>query len=129
MIDQEKVKVLTQMSIYDKRHGEKEKKIVSNYKRDYIFKNIIKVCFFATIGYLGVVGVIVFSYFMIYDISYNNLFIDKELQYIVIGFVVLISIYSVVSHIVYGKIYDKAYERFEDYNDLFDEFVKHRPRD
>ena len=58
MIDQDKLKTMTQLALYEKKKGKKDLVINSYDKDDYIRFEGLKTLVFVTIAYIAVVGII-----------------------------------------------------------------------
>ena len=63
MLNENKVKVMTKMAMYENRQGAEDKKINMYYKRDYVsFKTLVS-AIWMTIGYAVVVALVACIYF------------------------------------------------------------------
>lgn len=58
MVDEEKVKLMTRMAIYEKREGKNAIEQTSYFKRDYVNYNVLKSMIWGLIGFLLIVGLI-----------------------------------------------------------------------
>lgn len=115
MIDEEKIKLMSKLAIYEQNYGTIDEKMNGYYKSDYVYIQNWWTRISAVIGGLFVVGMI-----LLYQI-----FVEKvdifELNYKSYGIrigsfmLVLIVFYSLLSSFVYGKRYEKSQERINNY--------------
>ena len=52
MLDENKIRVMTRLSIYDKRRGEKDRRIAAYYRKDYASLNVWISLIWLTVGYV-----------------------------------------------------------------------------
>ena len=116
MLNENKVKVMTKMAMYESRQGAEDIKINSYYKRDYVsFKTLVSIIWM-TIGYalIVVLGV--------------GLFIDEILERLTVDFLVmsvtcivgmylaLVLLYVIGAGRFYKKKYSDARQRLKKFN-------------
>lgn len=56
MLDEKKVRLMTKMSIYEKRDGKHDIKLAKYFKSDYVHYQLLRVVVAVTFGYLLVLG-------------------------------------------------------------------------
>jgi uncharacterized membrane protein YidH (DUF202 family) len=101
MINNDKVRLMTKLAIYEKNHDE-DIKLSKYYKSDYIKHNMLKTIISVTIAYVGILGLIVF-YNMeellakAFELDYTVLTIE-----IVVSYIVLVVIFSLMSFVIYS---------------------------
>lgn len=115
MVNMRKVRLMTKLAIYEKKEGKEDIRLGKFFRRDYVrlknLQNIVTV----TIGYLLILGMIG-AYRMEYLISEA-----VNLDYIGIGklvlgvYVIIITIYVMISLVGYGLYYDYSRKKLSKY--------------
>lgn len=116
MLNENKVRVMTKMAMYESGQGEEDIKINRYYKRDYVsFKTLVSVLWM-TIGYIMIValGVCVFSDEILEQISVN--FIIAFVIAIVALYLAILLLYVVGASRFYKKKYLDARHRLKKFN-------------
>ncbi|MBS4959924.1 MAG: hypothetical protein KHZ62_03775 [Clostridiales bacterium] len=118
MIDRNKIRTMAILAVYDKKFGSKDRKIENNYKGDYIYKNNCINRIGVTIGFFIIICFYVFHllFFTEFDITtfdYRG-FVEK----CGIAWLLLLLIYTIIGHFVYGREYDLAEKRLKGYEIL-----------
>lgn len=116
MLNENKVKVMTKMAMYEEGQGGEDIKINSYYKRDYVsFKTLISIIWM-TIGYILVVAL------------GAGIFIDEILEHLTVNFLVMLAIgivgmylallllYTIGASQYYKKKYLDARHRLKKFN-------------
>ena len=115
MINEEKVKIMTKLAMYEQGKGRKYLPVSKYYRSDYIGLALIKNFFLVTIGYcLSVAAVAV--YFGEYLIMLG--------VYIVIGYLIVLVAYSVLTYIQYSVQYYRAKKSVREYYSQLTELNK-----
>ena len=66
MVNEERIKLMTRMAAYEKEEHQKNKKIVSFFKKDYISMQMLTSIICTTIAFI-----IVFGLYVLYDFSFS----------------------------------------------------------
>ncbi len=108
MLNEEKVKLMTRMAMYEKRPGRKAMKMTKYFHSDYVSWNMIKTALAVTVSYALMAGCWVLyhlEYLMenLYTLDFAE-FIKKFLTY----YVVLLVVYMILSYIIYSLKYSLA---------------------
>lgn len=108
MLNEDKVKLMTRMAIYEKRKGRKTMKMTKYFQSDYVSWNMIKTAAAVTFAYLMVAGCWVLyhlEYFManLYTLDFTEL-IRRFLVY----YVAVLAGYMILSFIIYTVKYSLA---------------------
>lgn len=108
MLNEEKVKLMTRMAMYEKKPGRKAMKMTKYFQSDFVSWNMIKTVIAVTVSYLLMAGCWVLyhlEYLMenLYTLDFAEL-IKKLLTY----YVVLLVAYVVLSYIIYAVKYGMA---------------------
>ena len=116
MVREENVKLMSRIAIYEKNNGKQEIPMNSYYKGDYVRIYSLKAVVHATITFF-IIAAIVVLYKMDYILA-NILKVDyKQIaMYLLIIYACFISIYWIVSRIVYSRRYEKARPNIITYN-------------
>lgn len=115
MLNVEKVKLMTKLSVYEKTEGKKYLPISKYYRSDYIGLALIKNFFITTIGYLLLVGagMAYYSEYLLSNIHKMDLFsLGVEL---LLGYIALLVFYSLLTYIQYAVRYRKAKKSVKEY--------------
>ena len=116
MVNEEKVKVMTQLAIYEQREGKQEIKISKYYKHDYMKYHGLNSVIASTFGFLLIllcVVVVKIDYIMehINDLPYKKIFVT-----ILAAYAIFVFLYYVITLIVAGRKYEKIREHLIAYN-------------
>lgn len=115
MLNEEKVKVMNKLAMYEHGEGRKYLPVSKFYRSDYIGLALIKNFFLVTIGYvLLLVGVA--AYFA--DFLMNNIHkmdLVKMGIYILVGYLVVLAAYTVLTYIQYSIRYRRAKKSVKEY--------------
>lgn len=105
MINEEKVKIMTKLAMYEKIEGKKNLPISRYYRTDYVGLALIKNFFLVTIGY-GLILMAVAVYFSDYLMnSIHKMNLINTGIYILGGYVILFVVYTIVTYILYSVKY------------------------
>ncbi len=116
MLDKEKIRWMTQASIYEKEQGKKDLKRNSYFLSDYIRVHLIENIVWVTVAYL-----LIAVLYALYDLdNIMNMLVDLEIvglaQQIVAAYVVLLAVYSVISVALYWVRYRSSIKRVKRYS-------------
>lgn len=115
MINEEKVKIMTRLAMYEKSEGKKHLPVSKYYRSDYIGLALIKNFFLVTVGYALVLAGVgaYFSEYLMENIHKMNL-ISLGLS-IILGYVVTLVAFSVFTYIQYSVKYYLAKKSVKSY--------------
>ncbi|MGN8886388.1 hypothetical protein [Blautia sp. HCP28S3_G10] len=124
MINEEKVKIMTKLAMYEQGKGRKHLPVSKYYRSDYIGLALIKNFFLVTIGYILIVAAIgvYFGEYLLENIHKMNLIAMGI--YLVIGYVVVLVVYSLMTYIQYSVKYYKAKKSVRQYYSELTELSK-----
>ena len=108
MLNEEKVKMMNRLAMYEQDEGKKYLPVSKYYRTDYIGLALIKNFFLVTIGYgLMLVGLAAyFGEYLMENIHKMNLV--RMGIYIVVGYAGVLLLYSLVTYIQYSVKYHRA---------------------
>ena len=116
MLNENKVKVMTKMAMYENGQGAEDKKIGSYYKRDYVSLKTLISIIWMTVGYFLIVALV------------GCLFLDEILKRLTIDYLIMLAIAIVVLYLAilllyivganqfYKRKYSDARMRIKKYN-------------
>lgn len=116
MINEKKVKLMTRMASYEQKEGKEDLKIGSYYQKDYVSMHVVGGFIWTTIGYACLIALIAISSFdkLLGSMSMGMMF--TLLGVVVIGYLAVVIIYSVITHMIYKRKYQSARMRIKKYN-------------
>lgn len=108
LLNENKVKMMTKMAIYEKNEGRKMIKTAKYFKSDYIAFGVLRTLITTTIAFIImlVMGILYNIDKIITDI--NNLDYSAIVTGIIICYIVMLILFSVIALIVYGRQYDNS---------------------
>lgn len=108
MINEEKVKIMTKLAMYEQGEGKRYLPISKFYRSDYIGQALIKNFFLVSIGYvLALAGVCAyFGEYLLENIHKMNLI--RMGIYLVLGYVAVVLVYSLLTYVMYTVKYARA---------------------
>ena len=78
MIDENKLKIMTRMAMYEKNQGEEDIAVSTYYKKDYLSLKVLVSLIWVTFGYM--IALLVFGFF----------FADELVEHLSVGFLILL---------------------------------------
>lgn len=116
MVQEEKVKLMTRIAIYEKHEGKTEIPMNTFYKADYVRLNALKTIVSATVVYVLVAALVA-----VYQVEYilaNILKVDykKLLTVLLLVYAVWVFMYWLIARILYAKRYEDARSNIIIYN-------------
>ncbi|MBE5934390.1 MAG: hypothetical protein E7262_01185 [Lachnospiraceae bacterium] len=115
MINNEKVRLMAKLAIYEK-NNEEDIKLSKYYKVDYVKHNILKTIISVTIAYACILGLIVFynmEYFLAEAFNLDYTIIGVQ---IVVTYLMTVIVFSLLSFLIYGDKIKNSRERLVKYN-------------
>lgn len=108
MLNEDKISLMTEMAVYEKRHGKQDLGVFGYFRNDYIGWQIIKSVISATIAFAIIVGLRIF--YSLEDIMVNIYSTDLASfgKGLLVKYLVFTLIYAVISVIIGRQRYRKA---------------------
>lgn len=116
MIDEEKVKLMTHMAIYEKNHGKEDFKISSYFKKDYTSYHTILTVIWITVGYIIACGILGSTFAIELMEKFNIPFMIMIGVCVLAGYGVCVILYGLVAMNYYSKKHEDARERVKNFN-------------
>lgn len=125
MLDEKKIRLMTKLARYESGQGQEDLKIAGYYRSDYLGLELLKNFFLATIGY-GVILLLIASYFSEYLMNnIHKMNLPLLVVLIIGGYLVTLTIYSVVTYTKYSLKYSRAKRSVEYYDRKLAELQKY----
>lgn len=124
MINEEKVKIMTKLAMYEQGKGKKYLPISRYYRSDYIGLALIKNFFLVTFGYVLIVAAVAvyFGDFLLENIHKMNM-ITLGI-YLIAGYVIVLIAYSILTYVQYSLRYYQAKKSMREYYSQLTELNK-----
>ena len=115
MLNEEKIKIMNKLAMYEQGEGKKYLPVSRYYRSDYIGLALIKNFFLVTIGYCLILAGIA-AYFGEYLVdNIHRMDLVAVGRNAVIGYVVVLVVFSVATYIQYSVRYHKAKKSVKEY--------------
>lgn len=116
MVNEEKVKLMTKLAVFEKKHGSDEIKMGKYYRHDYLGLKLIGTIFSATIGF-----VLIYSIYLIMNSdafikSLTSLDLIGFLMSILLAYACFLAAFLVLTYLLYSYRFRKGRERLKQYN-------------
>ena len=129
MLNEEKIKIMNRLAMYEQGEGKKYLPVSRYYRSDYIGLALIKNFFLVTIGYALIVAAVAvyFGEYLLENIHKMDLVTLGV--YLIIGYVVVLVAYSILTYIQYSVKYYQAKKSVREYYSWLTELNKIYARD
>lgn len=108
MLNEKRIRLMTELARYEEKEGKEELRIARYYRSDYLGIALFKNFIFASIGY-AVMLLLIASYFSEYLLdNIHKMNLVLLLVIIVGGYIITLTIYSVVTYTIYSLKYSRA---------------------
>ena len=108
MLDEDKIRVMTKLAVFEKKEGSKAEIASNYYKNDYISYNMIWTAISATAAYVLIVGLCLFCKMEYFLDHLQNISILHFVTLLIIIYILFVLVFEVVAFIVYRKKYNDA---------------------
>lgn len=116
MLNEDKVRLMTRMAMYESNEGAEDFKISAYYRKDYSSFHTIVTIIWVTIGYAIAVGVGALAFMEEIIKHFNMPFLIMLCICLVTGYIVAIVLYGIVASRFYQKKHNEARQRVKKYN-------------
>lgn len=116
MLNEDKVKLMTRMAMYESNEGTEDFKISAYYRKDYSSFHTIVTIIWVTIGYAIAVGVGAMAFMDELFKHFNMPFLIMLCVCLVTGYIVTIVLYGIVASRFYQKKHNDARQRVKKFN-------------
>lgn len=127
MLNNDKIKLMTKLALYEEKNGKKTIPASKYYKDDYMGLKMINSAIIATLAFLLTIACVVFVNIesLVYDIT--------TLDFVYIGrlllvlYIVFMLVYLIVSYVVYRIKYNTIKDEIKEYdNDLKELYILYK---
>ena len=124
MINEEKVKIMTKIAMYEQGKGRKYLPVSKYYRSDYIGLALIKNFFLVTMGYVMAIAAVAVYFGEYLMENLHKMDLVSLGIYIIIGYVAALVGYSILTYIQYSVKYFKAKKSVKEYYTQLTELSK-----
>ena len=125
MLDEKKIRLMTDLARYENQHGKEELKISRYYRSDYLGLALFRNFFLASIAYVVILGLIG-SYFLDYFLDnihrMNILLVGVA---VIGGYIITLTVYSVATYAIYSLRYSRAQRSVRGYEQRLEELEEY----
>ena len=116
MLDERKVKLMTNMALYEQKEGKEDFKVSAYYRKDYASVHTIYSILWMTVGYILLIVLIGFAAMDSLTANMTLSVIVLLTGSIIIGYFLVVFIGGVASHQFYNNKHQEARSRVKKYN-------------
>lgn len=116
MLNENKVKLMTRMAMYESNEGAEDFKISAYYRKDYSSFHTIVTIIWVTIGYAIAMAIGALAFLDVILEKLSMPFIIMLAICVVVGWLVLIILYGIAASHFYSKKHDQARQRVKRFN-------------
>ena len=129
MLDKNKIILMAQMAIHDKRHGDSDRAIFSYYRRDYIYRKNMLTRLSVSIGAAFLLGLYWLHQIFVYGIDIHELDITQSVTNSVLFLLAVMAFYTCVGTIQATHQYYRVRKRMERYMSMMKdlEYINNPP--
>ncbi len=118
MLNEERIRLMTRMAAYEEREGKKDIAISGYFRGDYISFQLLKSALYATVGFALAVAMYVLYNMETFLEDFYKMDMVEFMKDILSKYILVISIYLVISYFVYSYRYHRAKKHVKQYNQL-----------
>lgn len=116
MLDKNKVKLMTKLALYEETQGKQDFKISEYYRTDYVGFHMLCTFLWTTVGYICAVALIMIAIMESLIANLTGMLIVALGGAIVVGYVVVVTIFLVIANRLYNGKHKQARYRVKKYN-------------
>ena len=128
MVNEEKVKTMTRLSIYEARDGKRYFPISKFYRSDFIGIALIRNFFLVTFGYCLLLACVAAYYGEYLMENIHKMDLVKTGIYVLVGYGIALALYTVITYIVYTVKYHRAKKSVKGYFENMEKLNKYYSR-
>ncbi|QOV20073.1 hypothetical protein INP51_03730 [Blautia liquoris] len=115
MLSEERIELMTKLSLFEKREEKRYLRISKYYRSDYIGISLLKNFFAVTIAYILILALFVIYRMDHVMITLNELKLRPLTFKVIAGYLCILAGYSVITYIISSLRYKKAKKSVESY--------------
>ena len=124
MLDEEKIKLMTKITIYEKNEDTADLTMSRYYKEDYVKYHCLKTLVSVTICYWLVFALYILINFEEVLNTLNTMDYFKVISRLMFGYVIAMGVFYLYAFIVYNFKYSKAKKGLVEYNSNLKKLIK-----
>ena len=117
MVNEEKVRQLYKVALYEKKEEKLHKQTGKYYRSDYIGKELLKSIFTGSAAYLLILILFMVNKWEDFLKVINQVNILKEMLPVLFGYVGFMAIYLVLTYVIYQNRYENSRKHLDEYED------------
>ena len=108
MVNEDKIKLMTKLAVYEQGEGNKTLPVMQYFQGDYIVFNVIKTFISITVAYgiLLLMACVLGNQYLMENI--HKMSIEQLVGRVVFGYILVLAVYLTVALVVYTKRYSEA---------------------
>lgn len=115
MLNEDKVRLMTRLSIYEKRDGKRTIPVGKYHKKDYVALKIFQTLLAVAVAYICMIGIWVLTQLETILENLNSLNYVSLGVKLLAGFTVLELVFAFLALVIYRKKYEKAKKSLKGY--------------
>ncbi len=116
MLDEERVRLMTRLALYEQTQGKEDFKISEYYRKDYAGMHVVCSIIWTTIGYACLAGIIVLAGLQALLANMSVGFLVTLGAVAIAGYLVAVIVYAFITSHIYNKKHKNARQRVKKYN-------------
>ena len=116
------IRTMTQLAIYDKHHGKKDRAITSHYRNAYVCRKNIRVRLGVILGIVIFLGIKYLYSMMLVEEEFFSMFTPQYITGLIFKILAVLAVYTVICTVKFRRDYDKAQDRLDEYEDRLESF-------
>ncbi|MDO4284666.1 MAG: hypothetical protein Q4C60_04945 [Eubacteriales bacterium] len=115
MLNENKIRLMTKMAVFEKREGTKDERMDAFFKGDYISSQLLRSFLCATLSFAILLGVYCYYNFESLMLSVYSMDLLSFMGQIIVIYVIFTALVLAVTFIVYAKRYDRMRKGMQAY--------------
>lgn len=117
MINEERVRQLYKVAMYEQREEKLHRQIGKYYRSDYIGKEILKSIFTGSVAYIFLLVLVAVSQWEKYMSMVNQMDISSMLMPLLVVYVAYMAVYLIVTYMFFKVRYEDNRKRLDEYEE------------
>ena len=115
MLNGDRIRLMTEMAIYEKREGRTDEQVDAYFKSDYLSAELLKSFLAATIVFLMLIGVYCLYHFEELMLTIYSLDLNQLIRQILTRYFLFLAVFLVITLIVYVRRYNRTRRNLREY--------------
>lgn len=117
MEDLKRIKTMVSLAVYDKHYGEKDRKITSKYRRDYVYLRGLSMRIGVAMGFFIICGMYYLYELVIKNADIFEMISKNTIIEIGVALLAILIIYTFICSFTYKREYEEAQRRLDIYEE------------